>query len=121
MSTSNIAGVSGRQSLGSRRFVMGALYYDVRRKSCGDGLQAVVLLTAEHRQGARLERREPLLEDARRRVERRGVSFAGDMERLANRNRGGRERARNLRAIPAAERPVPIGFDVKRQHRITRR
>ena len=46
------------------------------------------------------------------------VCVVRDIDRLPHRNGHGRKRFRNLRPVPAAHRPVPAGFEVKRKHRM---
>src|SRR6185295_14346887 len=73
---------------------------------------------SQHRARADFERLKPLLERPRGLLDSRGVRVRRHVERLADDDRGGRERLRNVRAIPALQGPVPAGLDVERHDRV---
>src|SRR5438132_14303783 len=70
---------------------------------------------------ARLEGGESLLERDPGALNRGVVSVRVDLQRLANRNRHRRERLRDLRAVPAVQRPEPIRLYVERNDGIAGR
>src|SRR4029077_9955549 len=67
---------------------------------------------------AGFEAAQTCFELAARRFDLDLVSAGRHRERVADDDRDRREGFRDLRPIPAAERPAAIGLDVKRQHRI---
>src|SRR5256885_1682443 len=75
-------------------------------------------LPREHRARPHFERVQPLFEAPPRLLDRRVVCVGRYNERLADGERDGREGLRDLRAVPALQRPVTAGFEVERQHRI---
>jgi hypothetical protein len=70
---------------------------------------------------AGFERVQAVAEQLTRRLDPALIGIAFHVERLADHESDRRARLRNLGAVPAVQRPVPIGLEMKRQHWIARR